>query len=402
METSSSSSSGDANYNIDNQDKPLSTHYNDAVQQIKTAILRSQAKALAGVNQEQLALYFGIGRYISKNSRGGFWGKDAIETIGRQLRAELPGLKGFSARNLRNMRTFYEEWKSLDINTSVATDEINLADASARKPDRTKLAVATAKLNIDDQVISLPISNVPVAAFFSIGFTHHTAILSKVKTQEERFFYIQLCHDRSLTVDELEQQIAAGAYAHRGLMPNNFTKAIADYKQAFRAIQMFKDEYLLDYINVEQLGVRDEDLDEKVIEKEIVHNVKNFILTFGKGFTFSGSQVHYDKLGHDHWVDLLFFNRILRSTVVVELKKGKFKPSYLGQLSHYLHVIDDDDRLEWENPPLGIILCKDVDKTFVEYVLQDYERPMGVATYRISHNQLKDLLPDEEEMKKLL
>lgn len=165
---------------------------------------------------------------------------------------------------------------------------------------------------------------------------------------------------------------------------------------------MFKDEYLLDYINVEQLGERDEDIDERVIEKEIVNNVKNFIMTFGKGFTFSGSQVHYDKLGHDHWVDLLFFNRILRATVVVKLKKGKFKPSYLGQLSHYLHVIDDDDRLEWENAPVGIILCKDADRTFVEYVLQDYQRPMGVATYKTSQEQLKELLPDEEEMKKLL
>lgn len=101
----------------------LSTQYNEAVQQIKTAILRSQAKALAGVNQEQLALYYGIRRYISKNSRGGFWGKDAIETISRQLSAELPGLKGFSARNLRNMRTFYEEWRVFDS---------NLADTSAK------------------------------------------------------------------------------------------------------------------------------------------------------------------------------------------------------------------------------------------------------------------------------
>ena len=393
----------------------LSTQYNEAVQQIKTAILRSQAKALAGVNQEQLALYYGIGRYISKNSRGGFWGKDAIETISRQLSAELPGLKGFSARNLRNMRTFYDEWRVCDSNSSVATDEINLADASAKSEiagnlavttaksqDGANLAVATAKLNTDEQLMVFPIANVPVAAFFSIGFTHHTTILSKVKTQEERYFYIQLCHDRSLTVDELEQQIAAGAYAHRAQMPNNFTKAIADYKQAFRAIQMFKDEYLLDYINVEQLGVRDEDLDETVIENEIVHNVKNFIMTFGKGFTFSGCQVHYDKLGHDHWVDLLFFNRILRATVVVELKKGKFKPSYLGQLSHYLHVIDDDDRLEWENPPVGIILCRDADRTFCEYVLQDYQRPMGVATYRTSQEQLRELLPDEEEMKRLM
>ena len=101
----------------------LSTQYNDAVKQIKTAILQSQAKALKGVNQEQLALYYGIGRYISQNSREGFWGKDAISTISRQLSIEMPGLKGFSPRNLRNMRLFYEEWKCFDT---------NLADASAK------------------------------------------------------------------------------------------------------------------------------------------------------------------------------------------------------------------------------------------------------------------------------
>lgn len=112
-------------------EEKLSTQYKDAVQQIKTAILKSQAKALAGVNQEQLALYYGIGRFISQNSREGFWGKDAIDVISRQLSAEVPGLRGFSPRNLRNMRTFYEQWKSLDT---------NLADASAKLDGINELA----------------------------------------------------------------------------------------------------------------------------------------------------------------------------------------------------------------------------------------------------------------------
>ena len=374
-------------------EEKLSTKYNDAVQQIKAAILKSQAKALAGVNQEQLALYYGIGRFISNNSRAGFWGKDAIETISRQLSAEMPGLRGFSPRNLRNMRTFYEQWRALDS---------NLADASAKLKNEDNSADLSAKLPLDTNLVPVALREIPLAAFFSISFSHHVLILSKVKTAEERKFYIQLAADLRLSHEALGRKIDEDAYHNQGKMPNNFTKTISDSKQAFRAIQMFKDEYLLDYINVEQLGERDEDIDERVIEKEIVNNVKNFIMTFGKGFTFSGSQVHYDKLGHDHWVDLLFFNRILRATVVVELKKGKFKPSYLGQLSHYLHVIDDDDRLEWENAPVGIILCKDADRTFVEYVLQDYQRPMGVATYKTSQEQLKELLPDEEEMKKLL
>lgn len=374
-------------------EEKLSTQYNDAVKQIKTAILQSQANALKGVNQEQLALYYGIGRFISQNSRAGFWGKDAIDTISRQLSTEVPGLRGFSPRNLRNMRMFYEEWKCLDT---------NLADASAKLDLGNKSADESVNLDSCKSLAPLEIADIPIVAFFSIGFSHHTLILSKTKTLEERRYYIQLCSDLLLSYDALERKIAEDAYHNQGNMPNNFGMTIPDYKRAFQAIQMFKDEYLLDYINVEQLGERDEDIDERVIENEIVHNVKNFIMTFGRGFSYMGNQVHYDKLGHDHWVDLLFFNRILKSLVVIELKKGSFKPAYLGQLAAYLRVLDDEERIEGENPSVGIVLCKDADRAYVEYVLQDYTKPMGVATYKSSQERLRELLPDEEEIKKLL
>ena len=338
-------------------------------------------------------MYYGIGRYISQNSRKGFWGKDATSTISRQLSIEMPGLKGFSPRNLRNMRLFYEEWKCFDT---------NLADASAKLQPRKELADTSAKKEDGSGMIPLLLEDIPVVAFFSIGFSHHILILSKVKSMGERKFYIQLCADLSLSVDALERKISEDAYHNRGKMPNNFGVTIPDYKRAFQAIQMFKDEYLLDYINVEQLGERDEDIDERVVENEIVHNIKNFIMTFGRGFSYLGNQVHYDKLGHDHWVDLLFFNRVLRSLVVIELKKGSFKPAYLGQLAAYLRVLDDEERIEGENPSVGIVLCKDADRAYVEYVLQDYTKPMGVATYKSSQERLKELLPDEEEIKKLL
>lgn len=302
-------------------EEKLSTKYNDAVQQIKAAILKSQAKALAGVNQEQLALYYGIGRYISNNSRAGFWGKDAIETISRQLSAEMPGLRGFSPRNLRNMRTFYEQWSALDSNLAVPTAEIG---------EGKNLAVATAKIDSEKELMAFSATELPLAAFFSIGFTHHIAILTKTKTLEERKFYIQLCHDLHLKVEEIEQKIAEDTFHKQGTLPNNFNQTIPDYKQAFRAIQMFKDEYLLDYINVEQLGERDEDIDERVIEKEIVNNVKNFIMTFGKGFTFSGSQVHYDKLGHDHWVDLLFSTASFVQPWLWNSRKASSSPAIWG------------------------------------------------------------------------
>ena len=150
-------------------EEKLSTKYNDAVQQIKAAILKSQAKALAGVNQEQLALYYGIGRFISNNSRAGFWGKDAIETISRQLSAEMPGLRGFSPRNLRNMRTFYEQWSTMDS---------NLADASAKLQSTATSADTSAKLPVDSNIVSSAMLEIPLVAFFSISFLRASDICS--------------------------------------------------------------------------------------------------------------------------------------------------------------------------------------------------------------------------------
>ena len=137
------------------------------------------------------------------------------------------------------------------------------------------------RLNLIHQSRLMNYVDFPITAFLNIGFTHHDSILTGVKTVEARKFYIQLCYDQKLSVDELQKRIAEDVFHNQGQMPNNFVATIPEYKQAFRAIRMFKDEYLLDFINVEQLGERDEDIDERVIENEIVHNIKNFIMTFG-------------------------------------------------------------------------------------------------------------------------
>jgi predicted nuclease of restriction endonuclease-like (RecB) superfamily len=206
--------------------------------------------------------------------------------------------------------------------------------------------------------------------------------------------------------EELTRSIERDDYHHLGSLPNNFVKTLPVAEQAFRAINTFKDEYLLDYINVEELDVRDRaDIDEKVIENSIVHNIKNFILTFGKDFAFIRNQYHLDAFGEDQYIDLLFFNRQLNCLVAVELKKGKFKTSYLGQLQGYLSVLDGFERKPHENPSIGLILCKDMNRSFVDYVIQDYSKPMGVATYKTSKDmpeELKNALPDVETLKKLL
>lgn len=373
-----------------------------AVNQIRAAILQSQERAVKAVNEEQLALYYGIGRFISANTRNRNWGKGVIEGISRQLRRELPGLRGFSERNLKNMRSFYEAWSELDSNSAVATAELVMGSAVAT-------AELTEKIDIkEDAIRRLQLANYhdfPLVEFLSISFTHHVAIMTGAKDVDERVFYIKYCHNYKPSVEDLERVLRQDLFHHQGALPNNFMQTIPDYKQAFRSIQMFKDEYLLDFINVEELGMRDEEVDERVIENSIVHNVKNFIMAFGKGFSFIGNQVHYDKLGHDHWIDLLFFNRDLRRLVVFELKSGDFKVGYLAQLSSYLRILNDDDRREGENPPVGIILCKNMDKEYVNYIMQDFRQPMGVATYKTADEmepEILKLLPPKEELIKLM
>ena len=374
----------------------------DAVNLLKTAILQSQARAAKAVNQEQLALYYGVGRFLSLNTRKKGWGSGMIKSISQRLRSEMPGIRGFGETNLRNMRMFYEAWSTIESNSSVVTDELR-ETSSGLVGSMTQ--VVDTDIDTIHQLRLMNLDNFPAVSFLSISFTHHMVILTHAKEWDERLFYIQYAFDRKLSIEELEKVLKKDLYHHQGQIPNNFLDTIPEYKQAYRAIQMFKDEYLLDFINVEELGMRDEDIDERVIEQSIVHNVKNFIMTFGKGFTFNGSQVHYDKFGHDHWIDLLFYNRDLRRLVVFELKKGKFKTSYLGQLSSYLRILNDDDRREGEEPPIGIILCKSADKSYVEYVMQDFRQPMGVATYKTADEmdaKLLEVLPSKEQLEKLL
>ena len=366
----------------------------NTVQAIKGAILQSQQRALAAINQEQLALYYGIGRFVSMNTRNKNWGKGFIEAVSEQLRKELPGLRGFSAASLRKMRTFYEEWQMLSDNSFVETNK--LVDIESNSFVGTN-ELPTVQFKID--------ANFPITAFMNIGFTHHYAIISKVKDVEQRKFYIQFAADTKAKVEDLEQIINDDLYSHQGDLPNNFKKTIPDQLQAYRAITMFKDEYLLDFINTEELFIRDKDRDERVIEQRIVQNVKEFIMTFGKDFTFVGNQYHLEKFGVEEFPDLLFFNRELAALVCVELKDGPFRTSYLGQLAGYLRILDDEVRKPNENPSIGIILCKSANKKFVEYVIQDYDKPMGVATYKTTADmdeRLKRLLPPVEELEKLL
>ena len=285
------------------------------------------------------------------------------------------------------MRTFYEEWSFLESQSG----ELLLNEKNGQTE------IWNSRVPNLDKFIN---------EFMSIGFTHHRIILRKVKSIEERTFYISKCASNHLSVRQLDEIIDEELYNSQGELPNNFSDSIQDSRYLYKAINTFKDEYLLNLVNIEEIDARDlDDVDERVLENRIVHNIKKFILTFGDGFAFIGNQYHLEAFGEDQYVDLLFFNRDLNCLVAIELKTGKFKTAYLGQLSGYLSMLDKIEKKPHENPSIGIILCKDVNKSFVDYVIHDYSKPMGVATYKTSKEmseKLKNALPNLDELRKLI
>ena len=373
------------------------TQITQAAEVIKTAILQSQERTIKNANTDVLSLNYAIGGFISQQSKQHQWGSGIIRAISEKLQRDMPGLRGFGYENLKKMRQFYETWLPYIMGSPSAT---RLESSENRSPSATRLPVLKTKS------LSNTFDVETAHDFLSISFTHHMEIINKTDTIEERLFYIKQAAKYKWDKYRLRDLLKQDLYHHQSLMPNNFLTTMPKRVQALKAIEMFKDEYLLDYINVEELGVRDEaEVDEKVVENAIVQNVKNFIMTFGRDFAFVGNQYHMEKFGENHFIDLLFYNRELTCLVAVELKLGKFKPIYLAQLQTYLQVLDDDVRKPNENPSIGIILCQDVNKAYVEYVIQRYDSPMGVATYRTAADMpenLRKALPDMEDLKRLI
>ncbi|MBQ0047730.1 MAG: DUF1016 family protein [Prevotellaceae bacterium] len=392
----------------------LTIQYAPAVQTIKTAILQGQYEAAKGVNRIQLAVYFAIGKYISVNTRTQAWGTHALEFISDQLRRELPGLRGFSATQLREMRLFYEGWQMLDSNSTVATavlesmenDNSSVVTDELQNTDTqgdTNSSVATDELIDIHHAITIRDIEFPIEHFFNVPFSHHTRILAGAKELKDRYYYIHRTAEEHLSVEKLKQLIRDKAHEHQGDMPNNFATTIPDKREARKAVMMFKDDYLLNFINIEEIGERDKiDVDERVIENEIVDNIKKFFMAFGTDFTFVGNQQLLKMYDVEQFPDLLFFNRELNALVVVELKMGKFKTSYLGQLFGYLQILDDKMRKPHENPAIGIVLCQEADHAYAEYAVKDYTKPMGVATYKtlddVPDEQIRKALPDMKKM----
>ena len=303
------------------------------------------------------------------------------------LQQELPGLTGFSETNIKNMRIFYEAWRPVLNRQPLAADLDKELDIS---------------MLLNRQLTTADLGETDFEYFLMVGFTHHREIIRNTKTIEERLFYIRKCATEFWSKETLKYHLKENLYSKEGtIQQTNFNKTIdnAAFKQ--RALQSFKDEYLLDFVNIEDPEL----VDERVIEQRIIQNVKNFIMAFGSDFTFMGNQYRIEVSGQEFIIDLLFFSRRLRSLVAFELKRGEFKPEYTGKMNFYLAALDKYVKLPDENPSIGIILCKTKNDEIVELSFSDTSKPMGVATYRTSQElplEIRQALPDMEDLKKLM
>jgi predicted nuclease of restriction endonuclease-like (RecB) superfamily len=339
----------------------MEKEYIQFIADLKRNIVQSRYAAMRLANKEQLLLYFKTGKMLAEKIAAHQWGAKIIKQIADDLQKQLPGLRGFSDRNLINMKAFYAGYQSIIITQSASAE-------------------------IDD------------TAFFSISFSHHILLLEKCKSVNERAFYMLQSASQFWSVDFLRRQIAANVFQHQGKLPNNFSETLSEPLRA-SVLQVFQDEYLMDFIDPGNTE------NERVFEQSIVADIKRLILTLGKGFCFIGNQYRLEVGGEEFFVDLLFFNRHLQCLVAFELKRGKFKPEYAGQLNFYLNVLDEKVRLPQENASIGIVLCKEKSNTVVEFSIRNIDKAMGVATYRTTREvpqEMRGIMPAAEELARLL
>jgi len=327
--------------------------YGALLGEIRERIRSAQYDALRAVNKELVALYWDIGRMLTDRQAGGSHGDAVVKQLARDLQVEFPGVAGFSWRNLFYMSEFYAAYRG------------------------------TPKLQ-------------PLVA--TIGWAHNLVIFQHCKDPLEREFYIRMTRKFGWTKNVLIHQIENQSYERTLLGQSNFHKTVSPAIRA-QAKLAVKDEYTFDFLEL------DEEHAERELERALVGRIEHFLREMGGLFAFVGSQFHLEVDGKDYFIDLLLDHRRLKSLVAIELKIGEFAPEFVGKMQFYLTALDRLAREKEERRSIGIILCKEKNRTVVEYALFEARRPIGVATYRMVKRlpkELKGELPEPIEIEKLL
>jgi len=345
--------------------------YGRTLADIKERIRASQIRALTKVNEELVRLYWDIGRILVQKKILEGYGAGVLKRISDDIRKVNPELRGFSHRNLKLMTQFYKEYPHL-------IEKGQMVSAHS-DPD-------------------LLITSIPPSLITRSSWSVNTILLEKVKNIQERSWYMSATIKNGWSVNVLKAMIQSGAYERHGSAITNFEERLPP-PQSDLAIQSFKDPYIFDFLTME------EPFKERELENGLIERLKWFLLELGSGFALLGNQYHLDVGGTDFYLDLLFYHTRLRCYVVIELKKGPFKPEYAGKINFYLNVLNDTLKHEDDNPTIGIVLCQDKKRIVAEYSLGAMENPIGISDYELTKVLLEDVgssLPSVEELEEKL
>ncbi len=315
------------------------TAYDALLGNLKTRVLESQMHAAASANAQLISLYWQVGTEILNGMEKQGWGAKVIDQLSRDLIAEFPEVKGFSARNLRSMRDF---------------------------------ARAYPNFGSGQQLVA------------QIPWGTNLTILQKIKDPETRLWYVQKTLENGWSRSVLTVQIESNAHERFGKAITNFEQTLPP-AQSDLAKEVLKDPYVFDFLTL-GLSAKERDL-----ERGLVEHVQQFLLEMGAGFAFVGRQFPLEVGDEDFYLDLLFYHLHLRCFVVVDLKMRRFEPEDAGKMNFYLSAVDSQMRHADDQPTIGLLLCKDnANHIKVEYALRDMSKPIGVAEWQ---TQLVDSLP---------
>lgn len=322
--------------------------YKNVVLSIKKQIRSAQYQAVSHANRELILLYWNIGRVLLDNSE---WGNKFIENLAQDIKSDFPSLTGFSVRNLKYMKKFAAEFS-------------------------------------DEEFVQRAVAQIP--------WGHLVTLMDKVKSPEERNWYLLGSIENGWSRSVLQHQIDLRLYERQALSEkaSNFMQLLPP-PQSDLVQQAMKDPYIFDFIEAR------EDLRERDIEEALVKNITKLLLELGTGFAFLGNQYHLEVGDRDFYLDLLFYNLNLRCYVVIELKSDEFQPEHAGKLNFYLSAVDSLLKKEQDNPSIGLLLCTGKDKVVAEYALRDMTKPIGVSEYRLTSNlprELAEAMPSIEDI----
>lgn len=323
------------------------------VAELKQTIREAQHRALQSVNKELTALYWSIGQKIVESQERHGWGKSIVTELSEELQKEFVGAKGYSERNLWNMRNYYLAYKA-----------------------HPKLQTLSAE----------------------ISWSHNIKILQKLKDPLAQQFYTQATLKNSWSVRVLDHQIDNQTCEKTLLGQTNFANTLSPELQQ-QSTLVIKDEYTFDFLELS------EQHSERELEQALIQKIRDFLIQMGSDFAFMGSQYKLTVDDEEYFIDLLLYHRRLKSLIAVELKIGKFKPEYAGKMSFYLTALNETVKLADENPSFGIIICKDKTRTTVEFALKETNQPIGVATYKLAHHlpvEYQNALPPAHEIEQKL